>query len=170
MPWILPDFTKLLQPIYCCRRVGRSSWSKFNHLIIIQDVKYSKSDLPGRLHFCPHNDRHHPHQSKLGNIFLRKHIRICPMAYLGKLAELAGGLSLVLGLFTRILCFPVIITMFVVTFIMGDGNISGESFLLLLQAILFLSIGAGPWSLDERIMGRNGQNQLFKPGFLSYLS
>lgn len=90
-----------------------------------------------------------------------------PMAYLGKLAELAGGVALILGLFTRILCVPVIITMFVITFIMGDGSISGNSFLLLLLALIFISLGAGPWSLDERMMGKKVQDRLPKTGFLS---
>ncbi len=92
-----------------------------------------------------------------------------PMAYLGKLAELAGGVALILGLFTRILCVPVIITMFVITFIMGDGEISGNSFLLLLLALNFLSVGSGPWSLDERVLEKKGKDPLAKTGILSVM-
>ena len=78
-------------------------------------------------------------------------------AYAGKLAELVGGLFLILGLFTRLVTLPVVITMLVVTFIMGPGNIfaDGElSFLLALFYLLFFFIGPGKWSLDYVLFDR----------------
>ena len=73
------------------------------------------------------------------------------MAWLGKATELAGGGLLMIGLFTRFVSIPLIITMGVVTFIMGKGNIFADEqlpFLLLLLCFVFLSTGAGIWSLD----------------------
>jgi putative oxidoreductase len=73
------------------------------------------------------------------------------MAYLGKLTELVGGLCLVLGLFTRFAMIPLVITMVVITFIMGDGNFRSDSFLLLLLFMTFLFTGSGKWSIDHVI-------------------
>jgi putative oxidoreductase len=73
------------------------------------------------------------------------------MARLGKATELAGGGLLMIGLFTRLISIPLIITMSVVTFIMGKGNIFADEqlpFLLMLLCLVFLSAGAGIWSLD----------------------
>src|SRR5688572_19502539 len=60
------------------------------------------------------------------------------LAYLGKFAELAGGISLVLGLMTRWLMIPLAIAMIVITFVMLEGKIFGENehtFLLLLVSL-----------------------------------
>lgn len=73
------------------------------------------------------------------------------MAYAGKLAELAGGLSFVIGFFVRWTSIPVMITMAVITFILGDGNFMSDSFLLLLLAWVFFCKGAGIWSLDNKL-------------------
>jgi putative oxidoreductase len=73
------------------------------------------------------------------------------MAYLGKLAELAGGISLVLGLMTRWLMIPLAIVMIVITFIMFEGKIFSDNqhpFLLLLISLFFCFSGPGKWSLD----------------------
>ncbi|MCI4671799.1 MAG: DoxX family protein [Bacteroidia bacterium] len=70
------------------------------------------------------------------------------MAYLGKVAELVGGALLLVGLFTRLSSIPLIITMFVVNFIMLDGNIRSEPFYLLLLFLIYLFVGSGKLSLD----------------------
>lgn len=73
------------------------------------------------------------------------------LAWLGKLAELAGGVSLVLGLLTRWMMIPLAITMFVITFIMMEGKIFSSdqhTFLLLLCSLIFCFIGSGKWSFD----------------------
>ncbi|MEM9986196.1 MAG: DoxX family protein [Bacteroidota bacterium] len=70
------------------------------------------------------------------------------MAYVGKLAELIGGVCLTIGLFTRISAVPLIITMIVINFIMLDGNLRSEPFYLLLIFTAFLFVGSGRISLD----------------------
>jgi uncharacterized membrane protein YphA (DoxX/SURF4 family) len=77
------------------------------------------------------------------------------MAYLGKLVELVGGICLTLGLFTRLVTIPLVITMVVITFMMGDGNFRSDSFLLLLLFMTFLFTGSGKWSLDHFIFSKN---------------
>ena len=73
------------------------------------------------------------------------------MVYLAKLSELIGGICLALGLFTRLVSIPLIITMIMITFIMGGGKIFSDDqhpFLLLLLFLNFLFLGGGKWSLD----------------------
>lgn len=74
------------------------------------------------------------------------------MAYFGKGTEFAGGILLALGLFTRLVTIPLIVTMIVITFIMGDGNFRSDSFLLLLLFAAFFFIGSGKWSLDYLLL------------------
>ena len=73
------------------------------------------------------------------------------MAYLGKVAELAGGVLLILGLFTRAAGFFLMCPMAVVTFIMLEGKITDMTFLLLLLFAVFAFVGGGKYSLDEWI-------------------
>src|SRR5437868_10267059 len=49
------------------------------------------------------------------------------MAYLGKIAELAGGILLAIGLFTRLVSIPLIFDMIVVITFMGNGKIFGDA-------------------------------------------
>lgn len=81
------------------------------------------------------------------------------MAYAGKLAELAGGLSFISGFLVRWTSIPVMITMVVITFIMGEGNLMSDSFLLLMLAWVFFCQGAGKWSLDYFLFGRETINK-----------
>jgi uncharacterized membrane protein YphA (DoxX/SURF4 family) len=79
------------------------------------------------------------------------------MAYLGKWAELVGGVSLILGLLTRWLMIPLIITMVVIIFMMGQSDPLGEDqhpFLLLLIFLFYCLAGPGKWSLDHLIFDR----------------
>ena len=50
------------------------------------------------------------------------------MAYLGKIAELAGGILLAAGLFTRLVSIPLIIDMAVVIIFMGNGSLAMRSY------------------------------------------
>ncbi len=95
------------------------------------------------------------------------------MAYAGKLAELAGGLSFATGFLVRWSSIPVMITMAVVTFIMGEGNLMSDSFLLLMLSWVFFCQGAGKWSLDYFLFDRETKNKfkaasriLIYPAFL----
>lgn len=74
------------------------------------------------------------------------------MAYLGKGSELAGGIGLFLGLFTRLMVIPVMITMITICFGMGHGKIFSDDqhpFLFVLLSLVFFFSGPGKWSMDE---------------------
>ncbi|MEO0339025.1 MAG: DoxX family protein [Bacteroidota bacterium] len=81
------------------------------------------------------------------------------MAYVGKLAELVGGFMLMIGLFTKLSTIPLIATMFVVNFIMLDGNIRSEPFYLLLLFTCFLFIGSGKLSVDALLKSRKSKQE-----------
>lgn len=79
------------------------------------------------------------------------------MVYLGKTAELAGGLLLIAGLFTRLAAIVLVINMSIIIFVMGKGNIFGDeqlAFLLLLLFVNFIFCGGGKWSLDYLLFDR----------------
>ncbi len=79
------------------------------------------------------------------------------MTYLGKTAELVGGLLLIIGLFTRLAAIILVINMSVIVFVLGKGNIFGDeqlAFLLLLLFISFIICGGGKWSLDRMVFHR----------------
>ncbi|WP_295796604.1 DoxX family protein [Mucilaginibacter sp.] len=84
------------------------------------------------------------------------------MAYVGKATELLGGILLVFGLVTRFASIALVVTMTVVIFIMGKGNIWGDEqlpFLLLLFFVSFILGGAGKWSLDYLLFDKKSQTQ-----------
>jgi putative oxidoreductase len=74
------------------------------------------------------------------------------MAYLRTGAELFGGIMVLLGLFTRIGTFLIMITMLVAAFTAGKGELLGEAeFTFIYATICFviILIGAGRYSLDN---------------------
>ena len=73
------------------------------------------------------------------------------MAYAGKMCELIGGFLMALGLLTRIATIPLIITMSVIGFIMGEPEFlaADGSILLLLIFFHFLLTGPGKFSVDH---------------------
>jgi putative oxidoreductase len=76
------------------------------------------------------------------------------MAYLAKGTELFGGLLFALGLLTRIVSIPLIITMVIAVFGAHHGQVAGEgehAFLYLLLFVAFFFIGSGKWSVDFQI-------------------
>lgn len=80
------------------------------------------------------------------------------MAYLGKGAEFAGGVCLMAGLATRFAAIPVILVMLAIAFGMGHGKVWYEDqhpFMFVLLGVLFLSGGAGKWSVDAIWTNRN---------------
>ncbi len=76
--------------------------------------------------------------------------------YAAKIIELVGGIFLILGLFTRIVCILLMIVMYGVIYTTANGNfLEGEfPFLFLLLFGVFLINGAGKWSLDHVIAKR----------------
>lgn len=82
------------------------------------------------------------------------------MAYLAKGSEFFGGLLFAMGIFTRFVSIPLIITMLVAVFGSHQGQISGEgehAFLFLLIFVLFFFLGSGKWSVDF-LLGRKARN------------
>lgn len=79
------------------------------------------------------------------------------MAYVGKGAELAGGILLTVGLLTRPAAIALAVTMAVICFGMGKGRIWMEDqhpFLFILLATVFFFTGGGKWSLDRVLFDR----------------
>src|SRR6188474_512225 len=72
------------------------------------------------------------------------------MANIGKVIELTGGLLMAIGLFTRLAAIPLIITMSIICFVMGEPEFlaADASLLLMLIYLLFLFTGPGKLSLD----------------------
>lgn len=79
------------------------------------------------------------------------------MAYAGKLAEIAGGISLVLGIGIRWTATPAMIAMLVINFIMSDGQLWGSTFLAFLLIVVFFVQGEGIWSVTS-FLGRIRKN------------
>lgn len=81
------------------------------------------------------------------------------MACIGKVCELTGGLLMAFGLFTRLAAIPLIITMAVIGFIMGEPEFlaADGSILLMLIFLHFFFTGPGKLSLDY-ILFRPKQN------------
>ena len=79
------------------------------------------------------------------------------MGYFAKIIELAGGVLLAAGLFTRLITIPLMIIMVVVTANMNNWNIfDGElTFLFFLLFLTFLFIGPGKWSLDYLLFDKS---------------
>ncbi|PWT74596.1 MAG: DoxX family protein [Bacteroidetes bacterium] len=73
------------------------------------------------------------------------------LVYMGKVSELVVGILLVLGLFTRLACIILILTMSYIAFIVGGGKIWYDDqypFLFAVLAFVFIFTGPGRWSLD----------------------
>jgi putative oxidoreductase len=83
-------------------------------------------------------------------------------AYLRTGAELFGGIMILLGLFTRVGAFLIMITMLVASFTAGKGDLFGEAEFTIIYATLcfvLVLIGGGKYSVDYVLYNRiNGQN------------
>jgi putative oxidoreductase len=80
------------------------------------------------------------------------------LVYLGKGAELTGGILLVVGLFTRIASILLIGTMLYITFFLGHGKIWYEDqypFLFALLGLVFVFMGGGRLSLDNLLFKKH---------------
>lgn len=74
------------------------------------------------------------------------------MVYMGKVAELTGGILLTLGLFTRLASLIIAGTMLYVSLFVGHGKIWYEDqhpFMFVLLAFVFFFTGPGKWSVDQ---------------------
>ena len=74
------------------------------------------------------------------------------LPYFGKATELAGGVLLFLGLFTRIGCLLLIGAFAYITFFVGKGKFwmdDQHPFLFVLIAMLFIFTGPGVLALDN---------------------
>lgn len=79
------------------------------------------------------------------------------MAYLGKSIELAAGVFLTIGLFTRIAVIPLGFTMLFICFVLGEGRIFMQEqypFLFVLLSVLFFLTGPGRWSIDSGLFNK----------------
>lgn len=89
--------------------------------------------------------------------------------YAAKIIELAGGVLLMLGLFTRITCVLLMIVMLGVIFTMGGGDIfnaEGAALFFLLFAH-FCFAGPGKFSLDYLLFDRKNEATLSGPRAVS---
>ena len=80
------------------------------------------------------------------------------MVYLGKSAELVGGILLIMGLFTRIACILIAGTMLYIVFVIGKGEFwygDQHPFLFVILALVFFFTGPGNLSLDTIFFGRH---------------
>jgi putative oxidoreductase len=73
------------------------------------------------------------------------------LVYIGKGAELVGGLFLFIGLLTRIAAIILIGTMLYISFFIGHGKVwydDQHPFLFVLLGLVFFFTGGGRWSVD----------------------
>jgi len=80
------------------------------------------------------------------------------MVYMGKIAELAGGILFCFGIFTRLAAVIIAFTMLYVCFFVGHGRIWYEDqypFLFVLLAMVFFFTGPGKWSIDQILFRKN---------------
>ncbi len=74
------------------------------------------------------------------------------MVYAGKSAELIAGISLLLGLCTRIGSVLIIGTFLYITFLVGGGRFWYEDqhpFMFVMLGLIYFFNGPGAWSLDK---------------------
>ena len=79
------------------------------------------------------------------------------LVYLGKGAELVGGILLVLGFLTRLAAIILIGPMIYITFFLGHGKIFYEDqypFLFILLGLVFFFMGGGRISLDHSLFSK----------------
>jgi putative oxidoreductase len=73
------------------------------------------------------------------------------MAYLRTGAEFFGGIMLILGIFTRLGAFLIMVTMLVATFTAAKGDLIGEGEMPFVYAVFcftLMLVGSGKYSLD----------------------
>ena len=79
------------------------------------------------------------------------------LPYIGKAAELIGGMLILIGLFTRLAALILICTMAYITFFIADGKVFSNDqhpFLFVLLGLIFLFMGGGKWSIDHQVFNK----------------
>ena len=79
------------------------------------------------------------------------------LVYLGKSLELASGILLALGLFTRVAALIMAINMLFICFKVGNGRFYYEDqhpFIFAMLAMVFFFTGPVKWSIDQLIFAR----------------
>lgn len=79
------------------------------------------------------------------------------MVYVGKSAELIGGIFLTIGLLTRLACLILIFTMLYISFYVGKGVVwydDQHPFLFVLLGLVFFFTGPGRLSVDHLLFRR----------------
>lgn len=79
------------------------------------------------------------------------------LVYMGKATELLTGISLTLGLLTRLGAIGLMMALSYITFVFGQGRIWYEEqhpFMFVLFGVLFLFYGPGSWSVDKRLFDK----------------
>lgn len=79
------------------------------------------------------------------------------MVYLGKSIELASGILLALGLFTRLAALFMALNMLFICFKVGNGKFYYEDqhpFIFAMLALVFFLTGPVKWSIDQLIFAR----------------
>ena len=74
------------------------------------------------------------------------------VVYMGKIAELAAGVFLMFGFFTRLASLVLIFTMIYISFFVGHGKVWYEDqhpFLFVLLGLVFFFTGSGKGSVDQ---------------------
>lgn len=80
------------------------------------------------------------------------------LPYIGKAAELVGGILLLIGLFTRFASLILVGTMAFITFFIANGKVFSNDqhpFLLVLLGLVFFFMGGGKWSVDNLLFNKN---------------
>ncbi len=78
--------------------------------------------------------------------------------YVGKFIELIAGMSLLLGIFTRVGALLTIMTFLYITFFVGSGRFWYEDqhpFMYVLLGFVYFFNGPGNWSLDQLFLKSN---------------
>jgi putative oxidoreductase len=84
------------------------------------------------------------------------------MAYLGKGVEFFCGVLFTIGLFTRLACIPLILTMAFIPFVLGHGKVFTDDqhpFLFVVIFLIYFFTGPGRWSLDYAVFNKKSSNQ-----------
>ena len=79
------------------------------------------------------------------------------MVYMGKIAELVGGIMLAIGCFTRLACLILICSMLYIALFIGHGKVWYEDqhpFLFVLLGFVFIFSGPGNWSVDKLLFNQ----------------